>query len=139
MSEKSVTKLPKVEFAFPGPLRDALVEAVRAGTKTASASLLAEYEQLDQPLPAVGDRGTVVDSADSPVCVIEITDVEVVPMEDVSDEHALAEGESYSTAEGWRAAHAEFWKSAEFREALGGNAVLDDSTLVVLERFAVVS
>lgn len=139
MSEKSVTKMPKVEFAFPGPLRESLVEAVRTGAKTASAALLAEYQKLEEPLPAVGDRGMVVDSADSPVCTVEITEVSIVPMQDVSDEHALAEGEDYSTAEGWRTVHQEFWSSDEMREALGEDTVLGDSTLVVLERFEVVS
>lgn len=135
----NVTKLPTVEFAFPGPLRDELVESVRTGAKTASASLLAEYEKFDEPLPAVGDRGTVIDSNGQPVCIIETVDVGVVALQDVTDEHARAEGEDYSTAAGWRTAHEAFWGSAEMREALGEEVALSDSTPVVLERFEVVS
>ena len=140
VSDTSPTaELPTIEFAFPGPLRDALVEAVRTGRKTGSAALLAELDHHGLPLPEVGDRGIVVDSAGEPVCTIEVTDVQVVPISDVDDEHARSEGEDYSTADGWRQAHTEFWSSAEMTAELGEQAQIDGSTQVVLERFEVIA
>ena len=38
--------LPVAEFAFPGPLRDQLVAAIVAGTKTTTSRLVADYEQV---------------------------------------------------------------------------------------------
>ncbi|MGW3862422.1 ASCH domain-containing protein, partial [Streptomyces sp. NPDC005047] len=49
--------LPKVEFGFPGPLRDRLVAAVLDGSKTSTTGLLLDYEHEDEPLPRAGDRG----------------------------------------------------------------------------------
>jgi len=35
--------LPVVELAFPGPLRDQLVAAIRSGAKTTTSSLFRQY------------------------------------------------------------------------------------------------
>jgi uncharacterized protein YhfF len=59
--------LPAFEFAFPGPLRDRLVAAVLDGTKTTTTGLLQDYEIDGEPLPVVGKRAAVVDSAGRPV------------------------------------------------------------------------
>jgi uncharacterized protein YhfF len=131
--------LPRAEFAFPGPLRDRIVAAVLDGTKTATASLLTEYESEGEPLPAVGDRSVVVDSAGVPVAVIEVTDVRVVALGEVDAAHARDEGEGYESAAQWRTAHEEFWNSEAMRAALGDPAfTAGDATPVVLERFRVV-
>jgi uncharacterized protein YhfF len=128
-------QLPLVEFAFPGPLRDRLVEAIRSGAKTATSSLLREYEVGEEALPLVGDVGAVVDSSGERVAVIETTAVRVVALEDVSLEHAIAEGEGYESVADWRAGHTRFWTSAAMRAELGDGFELTDSSLVVLERF----
>ncbi|MET9021003.1 ASCH domain-containing protein [Actinopolymorpha sp. NPDC004070] len=130
--------LPRAAFAFPGPLRDRLVAAILAGTKTTTTSLLVEYERAREPLPAIGDRSVVIDSADRPVAVIETTDVQVVPLEDVDEDHAADEGEGHTTVEAWRADHEDFWHSEQAREAFGDpDFTVSDSTPVVLERFHV--
>src|SRR5688572_21860811 len=67
--------LPLFEFAFPGPLRAQLVAAVLDGSKTTTTGLLQDYEIDDEPLPVVGTRWAVVDSAGHPVAVIELTGV----------------------------------------------------------------
>jgi uncharacterized protein YhfF len=127
--------LPDIEFAFPGPLRDRLVIAIRVGAKTATSSLLHEYEVGDEPLPVVGDRGAVVDSNGRQVAVIETTAVHVVQLREVPLEHALAEGEGYASIADWRAGHTGFWTSEAMRAELGDDFELTDSSLVVLERF----
>ena len=43
-----------LEFAFPGPIRDGLVARVLSGEKTATSSLLVEWEVEEEPLPIVG-------------------------------------------------------------------------------------
>lgn len=130
--------LPKAEFAFPGPLRDALVAAILDGRKTATTSLAAEYGHEGESLPEVGERSVVVDSADRPVAVIEVTSVRVVPLGEVDTAHAVDEGEGHTTVAQWRAAHEEFWHGQEMRSALGETAfTVDDTTPVVLERFRV--
>jgi uncharacterized protein YhfF len=132
--------LPKAEFAFPGPLRDTLVEAILNGRKTSTTGLVAEYEIEREPLPREGERSVVVDSSDRPVAIIETTSVLVVPLADVDLEHAVDEGEGHATVEDWRRDHETFWHSDEMRAALGDPTfTVTDSTSVVLERFRLVT
>src|SRR4051794_41818112 len=98
-----------VRFAFPGPERDRLVDAVLRGEKTATSSLLAEWLLEDQELPAVGDRREVVDSGDDPVAVIETTAVDVIRLGDVDLALAREEGEGFGSVAEWRQAHVRFW------------------------------
>ena len=71
----------------------------------------------------------VVDSADRPVAVIEITSVRVVPLGEVDVSHAMDEGEGHTTIAQWRADHEEFWHGQEMRSALGDPAfTVDDTT-----------
>jgi uncharacterized protein YhfF len=130
--------LPPVEFAFPGPLRDQLVAAIVAGAKTSTSSLLVQYAADDEELPVVGSRGTVVDSDERPVLVIETTAVEIARLGDVPLAHAVDEGEGFTTLTEWRVAHEAYWDSEEVRAGLPPGFRLDDATEVVLERFRVV-
>lgn len=131
-----LSALPRGEFAFPGPLRDALVTAILNGTKTTTTSLLAEYPHGYKPQEDVGNFEAVLDSHDNVVCVIRTTEVQVCRLADVSDEHAIAEGEGYVDASEWRAGHEQFWRSPEFVEYIGELDINDD-TQVVCQRFAV--
>jgi uncharacterized protein YhfF len=80
-----------------------------------------------------------VDSDGRRVVIIETTDVEQVRLSDVPWEHAHDEGEGYSSVSEWRIAHERFWESEELRAFLRDpDFVVDDDTLLVLERFKVV-
>jgi uncharacterized protein YhfF len=133
---RQYSELPVAQFAFPGPLRDRLVAAVLDGRKVATTSLAIEYEHDHQPLPHAGQRSVVVDSLDRPVAVIEVTSVRAVPLGDVDLAHAVDEGEGHNSVGEWLADHQAFWHSDEMQAELGDPSLaLDDSTLVVLERF----
>lgn len=135
-SVEPINELPRGEFAFPGPLRDALVAAILDGRKTSTSALLADYPSGYDPRSEVGAREAVVDSYDNVVCVIRTTNVDIVPLGDVDDAHAIAEGEGYANAQEWRAAHEEFWRSPDYVEAMG-QPDITDSTLTVCSRFAI--
>jgi uncharacterized protein YhfF len=125
------------EFGFPGPLRDRLVDAVLSGVKTATSSLLADWERDGEQPPTAGELQTVIDSAGVPVAIIEIVACDVVALGAVDDRVARAEGESYQTAAGWRSEHERFWREEVFPGWAGDVPVLDDSTPVVVEWFRV--
>jgi len=128
--------LPVAEFGFPGPLRDRLVAAILAGSKTTSSSLVTEYEKDGEPLPAAGLREAVVDSAGNVVAVIETTAVRIVRLGDVDLAHALGEGEGYTSVAQWRAGHERFWHSAAMRGALDDPTfAVGDDTLIVAQAF----
>jgi uncharacterized protein YhfF len=128
------------EFGSPGPLRDRLVEAVLAGEKTATSSLLADWEHSQESLPSVGEQQIVVDSDARPVAIIEIVGVEVIALGDADDQLALDEGEGFGCVNEWRAAHERFW-TEEVVPSLKHpeTATLDDNAAVVVERFRLVT
>lgn len=132
-------ELQVFEFAFPGPLRDKLVAAVLDGTKTATSGLLQDYQIDNEPLPVVGHRRAVVDSAGRRVAVIEVTEVDVGRLGDVDIDHARDEGEGDDSVASWRAGHESYWHGPDYRGWLNdpGFTVHDD-TPVVLVRFRLV-
>jgi uncharacterized protein YhfF len=130
--------LPTLELSFPGPERDSGVAAILSGEKTALTGLLQIIEHAGEPVPQPGQRFCVLDSAGQPAAVIELTEVRVMPISDVDDEYARAEGRGYADSAAWRSAHEEFFCSAGISEFLGATAVIDDSTLVVTERFCLI-
>ncbi|MCX4727528.1 ASCH domain-containing protein [Streptomyces sp. NBC_00963] len=126
-------------FAFPGPLRDQLVDAVLRGEKVSTSGLLAEYEAEREELPPVGERSALIDSDGREVAVVELTGVRVLRLGDVGLQHALDEGEGHTSVAEWRAGHERFWHGDEMREALRDpEFTVDDDTMIVAERFRVV-
>ena len=138
-SPEEYASLPVCEFAFPGELRDRLVTAILAGEKTTTSCLYLELEIDGEEVPRVGQHEVVVDSDGRPVAVIEMTEIRVLPLGEVDQQHALDEGEGFTGIEDWRRDHEEFWHSAQYREALGQpEFTVDDATLVVAQRFRLV-
>ncbi|MYS95258.1 MULTISPECIES: ASCH domain-containing protein [Streptomyces] len=135
-----IASMPRIEFAFPGPLRDQLVAAILNGSKTSTTGLVVDYEHEGEPLPEVGNRSVVVDSDQRPVAVVEVTSVRVVPLAQVDLAHVTDEGEGHTSVAEWREGHERFWHSEEMRAALGDPGfTVDDTTPAVLERFRLVA
>jgi uncharacterized protein YhfF len=58
---------------------------------------------------------------------------------EVDLDHALGEGEGFTSVAEWRAGHERFWHSAEMRQALGDHAfTVGDDTLVVASEFRLI-
>ena len=98
-------------------------------------------EAEGEALPLPGTREVLLDSDERAVAVIETVDCRVARLADVDDRHAIDEGEGYANAQEFRVAHERFWNGYldDLRTTLGDPAfVLDDDTLVVLQRFRVV-
>jgi uncharacterized protein YhfF len=135
-----IASMPRIEFAFPGPLRDQLVAAILNGSKTSTTGLVVDYEHEGEPLPEVGNRSVVVDSDQRPVAVVEVTGVRVVPLAQVDLAHVIDEGEGHTSVAEWREGHERFWHSEQMRAVLGAPGfTVDDTTPAVLERFRLVA
>lgn len=100
---------------------------VRDGPKRATASLVSDYPEGGDPMPAAGDLSVILDGDGRPVCVIETTSVDIRPFAEVDEAFAWDEGEGDRTLPDWREGHRAFF--AARGEELG------DDTLMVLERF----
>jgi uncharacterized protein YhfF len=72
------------------------------GTKTSTGSLQWVYDVEGKPLPKPGDLSIVMDGNGHPVCVIETTDVQVMPFDAVDEQFAYEGGEEDRTLASWR-------------------------------------
>ncbi len=111
-----------------------LARLVLAGRKRATAALLWVHDHEKKRLPRPGDLSIVTDFAGNAVCVIETTQVDVVPFDEVSEEFAATEGEGDGSLPYWRRVHEAFFGRACKR--IGRTA--DPHMPVVCERFEVV-
>jgi uncharacterized protein YhfF len=130
---------PPCRFGSRGEMRRELTELVVAGTKTATAALLAEYEAERDEVPVVGTRSPVIDDDEQVIGVLVTTRVEHLPLEEVFWEFADAEGEGFTDVDDWRTQHERFWNRHSVplvRELLDPTFALDDATVVVCEWFS---
>lgn len=127
---------PPVAWGFGDSptMADELGRLVVLGIKTATCSLLWEYEAGDEPLPHAGDLSIILDGAGRPLCILQTTQVEIKPYDDVDAQFAFDEGEGDRSLAFWRDAHWRFF-SRTCREI--GRSVSPDM-LLVCERFKVV-
>ncbi|MDV2682763.1 ASCH domain-containing protein [Alkalihalophilus lindianensis] len=118
----------KDAFQF-GASADELANLVVDGKKTATTSGLVFYELEKEAIPQAGEYYIIFNGQNEPVAVIQIQSVEVLPMNEVSEEFALAEGEG--DYQYWWDAHEEFFTTLlkEYEKAFSPNM------LVVCERF----
>lgn len=118
----------KDAFQF-GASADWLADLVVEGKKTATTSGFVFYELEKEVLPQSGEYYIVLNGKEEPVAVIQIQSVEVLPMNEVTEEYALAEGAGDYTF--WWDAHKKF-----FTELLKGYELeFSPDMLVVCERF----
>ena len=89
----------------PPQMADELCALISDGTKTATCSALWEYEAESTPLPKTGLKSIVLDGSGHPLCIVETTEVEVRPSDEVDARFAYEEGEGDRSLDYWRDAH----------------------------------
>lgn len=118
-------------FGDSPAMADELGELVLAGHKTATSSLLWEYDHDGEPVPEVGEHSVILDGQGRPLGIIETVEVVICPYREVDEAMAAAEGEGDRSLRHWRAAH---WRYFGRRCAELG-VTPADTMPVVWERF----
>jgi len=131
MSAEATLPPPAWSFGDNPELADQLLDLVLAGTKTATATSLAELEQAGEPVPGRGDLSIVLDGAGHPRALIRTTDVQVLAFRDVTEEQAAAEGEDDRSLASWRREHSTYFR----RVLAGGGAAFSEDLPVAIETF----
>ena len=129
LPQNTIEMVPPPAWSFGGTPEeaDSLLALILDGHKSAMTSALRDYD--DEGLPEVGALGVLLDGAGHPRALIETTEVTVVAFDQVSAEHALAEGEGDGSLASWRERQESLFR------AEGGEFSSD--LPVVLERFRV--
>ena len=117
----------------PG-LAHEITPLVLDGTKTATGALLWSIE-ADGKQPAVaGDFWIVTKGGDDPQCIIQTSDVRVLPFDEVGEEYARWGGEGDGTLDSWRRMYWSYIGS----ECNRIGRMAEPKAPLVMERFRVV-
>ncbi|MGB3789315.1 MAG: ASCH domain-containing protein [Phormidesmis sp.] len=95
------------QFGDNASLANELGNLILKGTKTSTCSALWEWEAEGIEIPRVGLKTIVLDGNDSPLCIIETTEVEIRSFSEVDAQFAYEEGEDDRSLESWQREH---WK-----------------------------
>lgn len=100
------------QFGDSPEMANELGQLVLVGTKTATCSALWEWEAEDSPLPTVGLKTIVLDGSETPFCIIETTEVNICPFDQIDAQFAYDEGEDDRTLESWQREHWKYFSQA---------------------------
>lgn len=122
------------QFGDSAALADELGQLVLSGTKRATTGSVWSFEASGKRLPRPGDLSVVLDGQGTPLCIIETTQVDVMPFDEVSAEFAAVEGEGDGSLAFWRQAHVGYFT----RECERAGRTFGGGMPVTCERFRVV-
>ena len=132
--KQAPTNVTAEQFGWEGtPLADELADLIVKGIKTATCSGHLFYQKAED-LPAVGNYTIVLNSKAVPVAIIKTTDVQLIPMNEVTATFAKAEGEGDLSYNYWYEAHKNFFTKACQQHGVAFQADM----LLVCERFELV-
>lgn len=99
-------------FADPhlAAYHDQLLDLVGEGRKRATAHLAMDFERNRIRRREPGDYWLILDSGNAPRFLLRITEVEVMPFDQVPERIAALEGEGDSSLEYWRTVHREYFQ-----------------------------
>lgn len=118
-------------FGSHSRMSEELIELVLEGKKTATASLVWEYEQKPEDAPIVGGYSVVTDFEGVPQCVLRTIEVSVLPFNEVDEKFAFDEGEGDLSLDYWREVHWDYFS----RQCLEINRKPGNTMPINCERF----
>ena len=108
-----------------------LAELVLQGEKRATATLLESAELHPESAPVDDGFSVVTDYEGNPRCIIQTTEIRVLPFTEVDAEFAFDEGEGDKSLEYWRRVHHDFFT----KDAAENGVKFHEKSLVACERF----
>lgn len=118
-------------FGSSRAMAKALAELVISGKKTATASLVSINEMKPEITPIPDGFSVVTDFDGNPLCIIQTTEIQHLPFDEVDAQFAFNEGEGDQTLRYWREGH---WRY--FTKEAGESAVeFNERSLICCERF----
>lgn len=113
---------------------DTCAMLIKAGLKTASSGALASYLHYQVPIPAVGNLAIITNWEGEAQCIIQTTEVDVLPFNEVTEDYAVKEGEGDQSLQYWKKVHWDFFSKdlASFGE------IAEEDLMVICEQFEVV-
>jgi uncharacterized protein YhfF len=98
-------------FGNTAEMAEELLELVLEGKKAATAGLVWAYETEPEGTPVLNGYSVITDFEGNPKCVIQTTEIRVLPFNEVDAEFAFDEGEGDQSLDHWRQVHWEFFSN----------------------------
>ncbi|MFT5647714.1 MAG: hypothetical protein ACI976_002408 [Aureispira sp.] len=107
---------------------------ITANLKTASSGALTSYLNYQVGIPVAEDLAIITNWAGEAQCIIRTTEVDIIPFDEISEDHALKEGEGDQSLSEWKKTHWEFFSNdlANFGE------LPEEDMMVVCEDFEII-
>ena len=86
-----------------------LCDLVFQGKKIGTASLVWEYEDKSEDVPVLHGYSVVTDFYGNPKCVVQTTEIRVLPFNEVDADFAASEGEGDLSLDYWRGVHWDYF------------------------------
>ena len=131
--DKDIKYIDSFHFELTERWANELLRLVLIGQKQATSSSLLTYQIGGDRIPQVGDLSIVTDWEVIPKCVIETTNVMIIPFKEITFDICKFEGED-DNLESWREGHINFF-SREGKEL--GYTFTEDMP-VIFENFKMV-
>lgn len=131
--DKDIKYIDSFHFELTERWANELLRLVLIGQKQATSSSLLAYQIGGDRIPQVGDLSIVTDWEGIPKCVIETTNVMIIPFKEITFDICKLEGED-DNLESWREGHINFF-SREGKEL--GYTFTEDMP-VIFENFKMV-
>ena len=131
--DKDIKYIDSFHFELTKRWANELLRLVLIGQKQATSSSLLAYQIGGDRIPQVGDLSIVTDWEVIPKCVIETTNVMIIPFKEITFDICKLEGED-DNLESWREGHINFF-SREGKEL--GYTFTEDMP-VIFENFKMV-
>ena len=111
-----------------------LCDLVLEGKKTATASLVWEYEGKSEDAPILRGYSVVTDFDGNPKCVLQTTELRVLPFDEVDAEFAFEEGEGDQSLDHWLKVHWDYFsrRCAEIGKEANSEMLVNCERFVLL-------
>lgn len=106
--DKDIKYIDSFHFELTERWANELLRLVLIGQKQATSSSLLAYQIGGDRIPQVGDLSIVTDWEGIPKCVIETTNVMIIPFKEITFDICKLEGED-DNLESWREGHINFF------------------------------
>ncbi len=110
------------------------VQLVLSGKKQATSPSVWELKSLGKKIPEVGDLHIITDWDGFAQCIIQTTNVTIVPFNQITEEHARMEGEGDGSLKHWRKVHWNYYQ----RVLKGTEYIPSKDMPIVCEKFEVI-
>jgi uncharacterized protein YhfF len=96
-------------FGMTRESAEELCQLVLEGKKRATASLVWEYDDKPEDAPVLHGYSVVTDFDGNPKCIVQTTELRVLPFSEVDAEFAFDEGEGDQSLDYWRQVHWDYF------------------------------